>query len=84
MEETKENAMTSLEKIIVEEIASLDDMRLIEVIGFIRYLKAEKPIKQTQIAGWFENARSEIQERKEELGLPSASLNVKTRRRKSE
>jgi len=73
--------MSSLEKIIMEEIASLDDIRLIEVIGFIRYLKAEKPIKQTQIAGWFENARSEIQDRKEELGITPASLNIKTRRR---
>ena len=73
--------MSSLEKIIMEEIASLDDIRLIEVIGFIRYLKAEKPVKQTQIAGWFENARSEIQDRKEELGITPASLNIKTRRR---
>jgi len=73
--------MSSLEKIIMEEIASLDDIRLIEVIGFIRYLKADKPIKQAQIAGRFENARSEIQERKEELGITPASLNVKTRRR---
>ena len=73
--------MSSLEQIIMEEIASLDDIRLIEVIGFIRYLKAEKPIKQTQIAGWFENARSEIQDRKEELGITPASLNIKTRRR---
>ncbi len=55
-------------------------MRLIDVIGFIRYLKAEKPIKQTQIAGWFENARSEIERRKEELGITPASLNAKTRR----
>jgi hypothetical protein len=73
--------VNSLEKIILEEISSLDEMRLIEVIGFIRYLKADKPIKQTQVAGWFENARSEIRDRKEELGLTPASLNVKTRRR---
>lgn len=73
--------MNSLEKIILEEISSLDEMRLIEVIGFIRYLKAEKPIKETRIAGWFDNALSEIRERKEELGITPASLNVKTRRR---
>ncbi len=73
--------MNSLEKIVMEEISSLDEMRLIEVIGFIRYLKAEKPIKDTRIAGWFENARSEIHDRKEELKITPASLNVKTRRR---
>jgi hypothetical protein len=77
----QEIVMNSLEKIIMEEIASLDEMRLIDVIGFIRYLKADKPIKQKQIAGWFENTLNEIHERKEELGIAPASLNVKTRRR---
>ena len=35
--------MNDLEKIIIEEISTLEDMRLIDVIGFIRYLKAENP-----------------------------------------
>ncbi|GMV32405.1 MAG: hypothetical protein DCC59_12680 [Chloroflexi bacterium] len=73
--------MNSLEKIIMEEISALDDMRLIDVIGFIRYLKGEKPFKKSQVTDWFDAALVEIRERREELGIEPASLNVKTRRR---
>lgn len=61
--------MRDLEKIIMEEVSSLEEMRLIDVIGFIRYLKAEKPIKQQWISGWFESALQSIHERERELKI---------------
>jgi len=61
--------MNYLEEIITEEISSLDELRLIDVIGFIRYLKSDKPIKEELIAGWFENILHEIHEQRDELGL---------------
>ena len=75
--------MNDLEKIIMDEIASLDEMRLIDVIGFIRYLKAEQPIKQEWIASWLESARESIHEREEELGITPEQLNEQVKKRKS-
>lgn len=66
--------MNDLEKIIMEEISSLEEMRLIDVIGFIRYLKAEKPVKQDWIAEWYESALKSIHEREQELQIPPAEL----------
>ncbi len=59
--------MRELEKIIMEEISSLEDMRLIDVIGFIRYMKAEKPIPQKWVSGWFESALQSIHDDEEKL-----------------
>ena len=69
--------MRYLQKIIVEEISSLDeDMRLIDVIGFIRYLKAEKPIKQEWIANWYESAIASIHEREDELKITPEDIKM--------
>lgn len=73
--------MNDLEKIIMDEISSLDEMRLIDVIGFIRYLKGHRPVKQELVTKWFEGALEEIRERKGEYGVTPASVNVKTKRR---
>jgi hypothetical protein len=61
--------MKDLERIILEDIATLDDMRLIEVIGFIRYLKMEKPVRQEWIAEWYESALKTMREREKELHI---------------
>lgn len=61
--------MNDLEKMIMEEISTLDELRLIDILGFIRYIKAEKPIKQDWITGWFDHAVQSIQERREELEI---------------
>lgn len=37
--------MNSLEEMIMEEIATLPYMQLIDVLGFIRYLKSQIPRK---------------------------------------
>jgi hypothetical protein len=66
--------MNDLEKIIMEEISSFEEMRLIDVIGFIRYLKAEKPIRQEWIAGWYENALQSIHSREDELKITPEAI----------
>lgn len=76
--------MSDLEKIIMEEISSLDEMRLIDVIGFIRYLKAEKPIKQEWIASWFESALQTIHERENELKISPAELEEQLRKKQGD
>lgn len=63
--------MNDLEKIIMEEISSLEEMRLFDVIGFIRYLKAEKPVRQEWITNWYESALEAIHDK--EKGLPLTS-----------
>lgn len=74
--------MNDLEKIIMEEIATLEDMRLIDVIGFIRYLKAEKPVRQDWIAGWYESAIQSIHEREDELKISPEELEKQLRKKK--
>ena len=76
--------MNDLEKIIIEEVSTLDDMRLIDVIGFIRYLKAEKPIRQEWIAGWYESAIKSMHEREEELRITPAELEKQLRKEQSQ
>ena len=66
--------MNDLETIIMEEISSLDDMRLIDVIGFIRYLKAEKPVRQEWITSWYESALESIHDREEELNITPTDI----------
>lgn len=66
--------MNDLEQIIMEEIASLEDMRLVDVIGFIRYLKGEKPARQDWITGWFDSALESIRKREEELEITPKAL----------
>lgn len=66
--------MNDLEKIIMEEISSLDEMRLIDVIGFIRYLKAEKPVRQEWITSWYESALESIHDREEDLNITPTDI----------
>jgi hypothetical protein len=66
--------MNDLETIIMEEISSLDEMRLIDVIGFIRYLKAEKPVRQEWITSWYESALESIHDREEELNITPTDI----------
>lgn len=54
--------MNSLEKMIMEEISSLDELRLIDVLGFIRFLKEGKSKKPKQIEEWFEATLNMVRE----------------------
>lgn len=76
--------MSDLEKIIMDEISTLEDMRLIDVIGFIRYLKAEKPIRQEWIASWYESAIQSIHQREEELKISPKELQKQLRKKQGE
>lgn len=50
--------MDSLEEIIMEEISSLPEMQLIDVLGFIRYLKSEFHGNHELIEQWLEGRKS--------------------------
>ena len=76
--------MNDLEKIIMEETSSLEEMRLIDVIGFIRYLKAEKPVKQEWIASWYESALESIHDREKELKLTPLDLENQRKKKHGE
>ena len=61
--------MNNLEKMIMEEISTLEELRLIDVLGFIRYLKAGKSSKPQWIEGWFEEAAKHVREQEAELNI---------------
>jgi hypothetical protein len=52
--------MNSLEKMVMKEIATLDEMRLIDVLGFIRYLKVGRTKNHEWIQQWFEEVLQTI------------------------
>ena len=70
--------MNDLEKMILDEIATLNDMRLIDVLGFIRYLKAEKPVRSEWVEEWFEHALESIHTRAEEFQITPGQLSDQT------
>ncbi len=74
--------MNDLEKMIMKEISSLDEMRLIDVLGFIRFMKMEKrSSKRTQwIEEWFEQALKSIHKRKAELGITPEDIELQIRK----
>lgn len=59
--------MNSLEKLIMEEISSLEELRLIDVLGFIRYLKEGKSEKPKEMEIWFEERLQEIRKHNNDL-----------------
>ena len=59
--------MNSLQTMIMQETESLEDMRLFDVLGFIRYLKMEKSAKPKGMEAWFEEVAKTVRERAEEL-----------------
>jgi hypothetical protein len=76
--------MNDLENIIMEEISSLEEMRLIDVIGFIRYLKAEKPMRQEWITSWYESALESIHNREEELKITPSDIEGQRKKKGSQ
>lgn len=75
--------MNDLEKMIMEEISTLSEMRLIDVLGFIRFLKAERPAKQQWIEQWFEQTLKAIHNREHELQISPADIQVQIKNRKT-
>jgi hypothetical protein len=75
-------AMNSLEKIIMEEISSLPELRLMDVLGFIRYLKTEGRGAPVEIEAWFEQALKTIRTHDQELHVAEEALDAEVRARK--
>ncbi|MCL4270343.1 MAG: hypothetical protein KJZ72_12400 [Anaerolineales bacterium] len=71
--------MNDLEQMITEEISTLDEMKLIYVLGFIRYLRAEQPSTGQWIEKWFENALQSIRAREDEFQLTPADIQAQIR-----
>jgi hypothetical protein len=72
--------MNDLEKLIMEEISTLDEMRLIDVLGFIRLIKTQKRTKQHKwIEDWLEQSRKSVRRNKAELRLTPADLEQQVR-----
>jgi hypothetical protein len=71
--------MNSLEKMIVEEISSMEELHLLDVLAFIRYLKMEKQGAPSEISGWFEHALKTIQVQAEELRMTNAAIQADIR-----
>jgi hypothetical protein len=61
--------MNELEKMVMKEISTLDEMRLIDVLGFIRYLKMGKTNNHEWIEGWFEEILNTIRRQKGKLHI---------------
>lgn len=72
--------MNTLQKIILQEIETLEDMRLFDVLGFIRYLKMEKSAKPKRIEKWFEESANAVRERAEELGITPEQVQMQIKK----
>lgn len=72
--------MNSLEEMIMQEISTLPDMRLIDVLGFIRYLKSEKPEKPKWIEEWFESALKSVYLREAEFKITQADIEAQVKK----
>lgn len=75
--------MNDLEQMIMEEISTLDEMRLVDILGFIRFLKSEKPEKQTWIEEWFEQALKSIHEREVEFQITPEDIRREVQKRRN-
>jgi hypothetical protein len=61
--------MNELEKMIMKEISTLNEMRLIDVLGFIRYLKMGKTKNHVWIEGWFEDVLKAIRKQEADFHI---------------
>ena len=75
--------MNSLEEMIMEEIATLPYMQLIDVLGFIRYLKSEAHGNHELIEQWFEETQKSIHEKKADLKLTEKDIEAQIQKRHS-
>lgn len=66
--------MNELEKMVMKEISALDEMRLIDVLGFIRYLKMGKANNHEWIEGWFEEILKTIRKQKGKLHITPGEI----------
>ncbi len=74
--------MNSLEEMIMEEITTLPYMQLIDVLGFIRYLKSESHGNHELIEQWFEGTQKSIHEQKENLKITEKDIEDQIKKRR--
>jgi hypothetical protein len=75
--------MNSLEEIIMEEISTLPEMQLIDVLGFIRYLKSESHGSHELIEQWLEGAQKSIHARAAELKITNEDIEAQIQKKRS-
>lgn len=73
--------MNSLEEMVMEEISTLPYMQLIDVLGFIRYLKSETSEQPGQMEQWFDGALKSVHSRKSELKLTDEDIQAELKKR---
>ncbi len=73
--------MNSLEEMIMEEISTLPAMQLIDVLGFIRYLKSETSEKPEGFEQWFDGAKKSVDARKAEFKLTQEDIEAQIQKR---
>lgn len=73
-------SMNELEKMVMKEISTLDEMRLIDVLGFIRYLKMGKTDNHEWIQGWFEEVLKTIRKQRGKLHITPEEIEKEIRK----
>ena len=76
--------MNSLEELIMEEITTLPYMQLIDVLGFIRFLKSEASDTPELIEQWFDGAQKSVHARAAEFGLTQDDIEKQVQKRYQE
>jgi hypothetical protein len=75
----KRQAMTELEQTIMNEISTLPETRLPDVLAFIRYLKLSIPKEQKEIEERFDEALKSIRARAKEMNITDEDIEAEIR-----
>ncbi|MCI0552122.1 MAG: hypothetical protein L0287_14320 [Anaerolineae bacterium] len=71
--------MTNLEQTIMQEISTLPETRLPDVLAFIRYLKLSIPGDQKEIEERFDKALKSIRARAKEMNITDEDIEAEIR-----
>lgn len=71
--------MTDIEKQIMLEISTLPEMRQVDVLAFVRYLKLSIPREQYEVEERFEEAIKAIRARAKEMNITEADIDAEIR-----
>lgn len=71
--------MTNLEQTIMQEISTLPETRLPDVLAFIRYLKLSIPKDQKDLEERFDKALKSIRARAKEMNITQEDIEAEIR-----
>jgi len=71
--------MTNLERTIMQEISTLPETRLPDVLAFIRYLKLSIPKDQKELEERFDKALNSIRARAKEMNITQEDIEAEIR-----